>query len=964
MSSRYALSNSPPRTTWYFRSLVAIGCALAALQIDALVPSHVTGLPLSTLPGATMAITLLCGWQPGLLSAAAFVSSGYLIPSMFPPNPAAMTILAVPAGEFLRRGLPPVPLVTALSLLELPELLYTGQPHAIPVSILRSTISTCIATAAFMVVPIRSTMFLPRRRIRWDHLTFMTMVGVAAATTIAFLAGLLRFSPGHPSPVWLAVSLACTLAASHLVARRCQSVVQNLSGRFSGRTHDENGKKVRESHTPELPRDVMCLLFLVSATVSRLRRESRRWHTGFKQLRDGALRAQREITALRDTLKRREADLHASSGDARAVHADHDALMDAIPHGAIFTDEKNVIRASNHIAAALLGYGSTALPGVPANSLIPTEDMLDHPFEMGEHRVSAREAARTSCKIRHASGEILDVHVHVHEFMTGKKRNRPIVLWNAHHAQDSPEESSPAGGALRPTNGARDIFVATMSHEMRTPLHGLIATLDMMRSSESSPDFRHQLSIARTSARALLKIANDVLDLSRIDSGLFKLDHQPFSMPRILKETVDEARARAESRGLSVTANATGILPPSFIGDPARLKQILANLVSNGLKFTTHGGISITLSYRNGKCTIDVTDTGEGILPEKRESIFEPFVQLPSRVQQAVGGTGLGLPICRKLAEAMGGRLVLLKSDLQGSTFRLDIRLEASDAPPPDEQSQYVFRNPSGHILVVEDNPANRYVARALLSGLGCRATIVEGGQEALDLLHHHKFDLILMDCQLPLMDGYEATRRARRILDRRIPIIAMTANAMSDDRHACMEAGMDDFLPKPFDRRALSEILCKWLSPDGSRKPAARDPGKHAGTLPDLDARVLDDLWEGLQWKREPLEKIRAAFVRSVEQMLPLMTGGQEAPRPALSRHIHALLGSPGMVGARRIEYLAGHVHMLVKWQKYGQLAGVARSLEQAARRYERQFDRWLEGREKSRLAAAAGSAPSPRPK
>src|SRR5690606_38160591 len=226
----------------------------------------------------------------------------------------------------------------------------------------------------------------------------------------------------------------------------------------------------------------------------------------------------------------------------------------------------------------------------------------------------------------------------------------------------------------RSMHQSRDMFIATMSHEMRTPLHGLIATLDMLRGSEATGEFQHQLAIARSSAKALLKIANDVRDFTRIGSAQFALDRRPFSMTRLLREVLEEAHARAASRSLELKANIPAQLPPSFIGDPARLKQILGNLVSNALKFTREGSVTLDVAWDGRQCLIDVIDTGEGIPQDKRERIFEPFVQAHSR-NRSQPGTGLGLPISRRLAEAMGGDLVLLRSGDDGSTFRLSLRL-------------------------------------------------------------------------------------------------------------------------------------------------------------------------------------------------------------------------------------------------------------------------------------------------
>lgn len=537
-------------------------------------------------------------------------------------------------------------------------------------------------------------------------------------------------------------------------------------------------------------------------------------------------------------------------------------------------------------------------------------------------------------------------------YTSGGTPERLILLRKTDGTKRAMAALEQARSLTRSVSSSREMFIATMSHEMRTPLHGLVATLDMMRGSVEGSEFQHQLVIARSSARALLKIANDVLDFTRIGSAQITLEKRPFGMPRILKEVMEEAQAQADTLGLTLSSSISRDLPPAFVGDSNRIKQILGNLLSNALKFTSRGGVRLKVEYDGRHCTLDVIDTGEGVPHDKRESIFEPFVQVHAR-GRALIGTGLGLAICRRLTRAMNGDLLLLRSGSDGSVFRLSLPLEASQDLPPEDQSLRVFHNPKGRILVVEDNPANRYVAQALLTGLECPATIVEGGAEALELLRHQEFDLILMDCQMPGMDGYETTRWARRILKRRVPIIAMTANAMATDRKNCADAGMDDFLAKPFDRKALNEILCKWLSPSAPAPANATDSGGRQGMLPDLDETVLDELWESLQWRSEPLRQIRSTFNDSIRPILALLVKGGPAESSTMLRHLHTLLGSSGMVGARQVEHIAGRLRHAINQGRYETLRTTAEELEQAMVRYNREFDRWLD---KDRSAERAG--------
>jgi CheY-like chemotaxis protein len=510
---------------------------------------------------------------------------------------------------------------------------------------------------------------------------------------------------------------------------------------------------------------------------------------------------------------------------------------------------------------------------------------------------------------------------------------------------------------LKQTHGApaaarehsKDRFIATMSHEIRTPLHGLMATLDMLRVETLSAEGAHRLAIARSSAKTLLNIANDILDLSRIDEGAIPLERKVFSLQAVLNEAVDEARARAEVLKLRLSAQIAGRLPQAVVGDPARIKQILRNLLSNALKFTPAGTVTLQARYDGGKCVIDVQDTGEGVPENKRALIFEPFIQAESASTRRFGGAGLGLPISRRLSEAMGGSLTLLRTGPGGSTFRVTLPLEVSDDPPLEEQSQRILRTIPGRVLVVEDDPASQYVAQTLLESLLCPVTVATSGADALELLAQEEFDLAFMDCEMPGLDGYETTRRARALLaaavpPRTIPIIGMTASTMSADRQRCFEAGMDDVLPKPFAKPALNEMLLKWLAP-GTIAPVAAGADERLRDLPVIDGSVFDELWASLQWRMPAMRKIYESFLSATDETLTMLE--RSAPSPAnrdAGRRIHSLVGSAGLVGARQVEYLAGWLSDAVKEARHDDMDRTLSQLRDGMRRFQDELDRRLD--------------------
>jgi CheY-like chemotaxis protein len=449
-------------------------------------------------------------------------------------------------------------------------------------------------------------------------------------------------------------------------------------------------------------------------------------------------------------------------------------------------------------------------------------------------------------------------------------------------------------GAIEHVRHNHKLFIAMMSHEVRTPLHGLMSTLSLLREERLSAEGERQLGIARTSARALLKIANDILDLSRIEAGGFSFENKPFNPRRLIDEIIAEFLAAAQAQKLGLSARIADNVPPTLVGDRDRIYQIVSNLVSNAVKFTPAGRVTVRVAYEEGMLTIDVVDTGAGIAPEKREAIFDSFVHADATQDHRFSGSGLGLTISRHLAVGMGGSLRLHATGRSGSVFRLQVGLERSEEEAVEEQSQRILAHPTGHILVVEDNDVNQYVARVMLESLGCSVTIAENGTVALDTARREKFDLVLMDCELPGMDGYEASMRLRSDVQLNIPIIAMSANALPSDRERARQAGMNDYLTKPFTKGALSRLLNQWLPTGGNAQSDAAE-------WPALDMTVLQELWESVGWRTSALSKIYESFIANVRGAIYLLAT-DNLPLVQVRRSLHTIRGSGGMVGAMRI--------------------------------------------------------------
>lgn len=920
-----------------FRMIHAVFLLVSAASIT--LSTRITG-PAATvlvpwvMPVLIMAAAFICG-SAAASALAVVVSGAALLSGQSWMEVAATAVASLICAEILRSAGRPLVAVALLWLVLFAGA--SGSGHGIHAIVqlagsaaVTAAVSISLAVALLLARPRKSREMPPRGRIRLDQMLFLLIFGAFSATALAMRGW--SASTGTAAPdleLWLGALVVATGVIHGIIAARARAAMDVASGR--GRFSD--------AARFELPAEVAG----VAMDATRLRLRQAR-HGGEIQAAGRTIaHLTRELEETRRVLGRRDAERSRLFRACSHARARYDALMSQSPDATLFVDARGIIQSASRSVLRVLGYQPPALQGRPLQMLIPPHSM-DHPLHVaGKLEGDGAETGR-DCLIRTAAGKDELLVAHVHPYAVDGANCYAVRLHDAHRMRKALHTLKQAREVVATANRSRDFFIATMSHELRTPLHGLIATLDMMRVEEYRlPEFQQRLSIARISARALLKIANDILDLTRINSGAFQLESRPFDLAVVLEEVLDESRARAESLGLRLETRRPDVLPPSFLGDPARLKQILGNLVSNALKFTSTGGITLLVKFDGKRVQIDVIDTGEGIPEDKWDSIFDPFVQVESSSVRKAGGTGLGLPISRRLAQAMEGSLTLVRSGPDGSTFRLDVPLQALDEAPPEEQSQRIFNNPRGRILVVEDNPANRYVAEALLANLECPTAIVESGLEALRLLERQGFDLILMDCQMPGMDGYETARQVRKLLKQHIPIIAMTANAMAEDKQRCLEAGMDDFLPKPFGRPALHEILCKWLRPD----PAARKAELRASKveeLPDLDSRVFQELRESLEWRPEPMRRICETFTTSARCIFPLMDGSIGLDRRALLRQLHALLGSAGMVGARRIEFLARELQETVRKNRADDVPAMIEPLQQAVRRFEAEFTSQLQ--------------------
>jgi hypothetical protein len=543
------------------------------------------------------------------------------------------------------------------------------------------------------------------------------------------------------------------------------------------------------------------------------------------------------------------------------------------------------------VTLALLRTGIVGLREV-TEQLVVTANRLRNDIQVEQREATVQTYARLAVAVAALTAAMVAVMVLLaRQLQQMQEAQRRLETLSAERAEQA--AAADAG------NRAKSAFLATMSHEIRTPLNGLIGSVDLLRDTGLSGEQLHHVQVIRECGDALLALIDDLLDISKLESGTIQLEARPFDVTSLVRGVFDVVAARAGAKGIALMVDCPDI---GMTSDPTRIRQVLLNLVGNAVKFTERGSISVRARMLPGSgaggstmVRFEVSDTGIGIAEEAQSRLFRDFQQVDASITRRYGGTGLGLAISRRLVEAMGGSIGLSSQPGQGTTFWFQVPTLRSGVVRPAEAkpvsaARQAARPGPPRMLVVEDNPVNQKVATGLLARLGITAEIAADGHEAVERIVSQPFDLVLMDVQMPRLDGLEATRilRQRGVT---VTIVGLSANAFETDRQAGLDAGMDDFVTKPVTRRKLEDILERWWArdlPDGRDRepsPPAVDEIQLAGLRRDLGEVGFAD--------------ISAAFHADAGALVGSVAAALAAGDAAAARRVlHTLTGAAKTMG------------------------------------------------------------------
>ncbi|MGE5583572.1 MAG: PAS domain S-box protein [Bacillota bacterium] len=589
-------------------------------------------------------------------------------------------------------------------------------------------------------------------------------------------------------------------------------------------------------------------------------------------------------------------------------------VVEFSPNG-IFIQKDGIFVFANQAAAKIYGFAKPEdLYGKRVIDYLHPDYREDVGKKMEQLKQENFTVSFRERKILRADGAFIDVEVTATNFNIKEKAAVLVILRDITDKKRGEEELKKAKIAAEEANRAKSQFLANISHEIRTPMNGIVGMVDLLQTTELSPVQQEYLEMLKISSDSLLDLVNDILDISKIEAGKLQLDIVAFNLREVIANAIKVYRVRAQEKGIALTSDINPDVPVCVKSDPGRLKQILLNLISNAIKFTEDGTVTVSVvkvgetASSQIQLKFSVKDTGVGIDPSKIGLLFESFSQLDDSTTKRHSGSGLGLAISKQLVKLMGGEIGVASNEGRGSEFFFTITVDKQDQDELIKEKEIHIETGAfsrARILVVEDNPVNKKLVTALLQNRGWKVATAPDGVTALKALENESFDLVLMDVQMPDLDGFETTARIRegeKLTQAHIPVIAMTAYAMEGDRERCLAAGMDGYLTKPIKADQLYTIIANLL-------PAKK---ADAAESPPVDLAETMRIVEG---DKELLKELVMIFVNDCPRRLQEIKEAIETGNPRnLELSAHSFRGAVVNFGAHRVFDLLNELEKMGK--------------------------------------------------
>ncbi|MDH5360401.1 MAG: response regulator [Gammaproteobacteria bacterium] len=523
-------------------------------------------------------------------------------------------------------------------------------------------------------------------------------------------------------------------------------------------------------------------------------------------------------------------DLISSHKELATSLLSNKAIVDTASDGILVIDDKGTIQSINIAGEKIFGYSTAELVGNNINLLIPEQHRDSHNDYLKSFTgtsISSLVESRIEVSGVRKDGSRLPLEIAIGKISMEDKNLYTSTIRDISSRYEYEHALVLAKAAAEDGNRIKSEFLANISHELRTPMNAVLGYLDLLSMDELPQPQNKYVTTATRSAEELLEIINNILEFTRMENHETELDTSQFSMREIVKSLINEFSDRYKNKDIVLSSKIGNDLPDQLIGDPSRIRNIIHHFMVNAFKFTKQGKIAVNIDVLQQRqssveISVEVRDTGIGIEPVNRNRIFDLFTQADGSSTRRYGGTGIGLALCKKMVLSMSGEIGVDSEPDVGSTFWFSLELEISkalaqtniptqttDTKTSEDMAQYTHGR---KILVVEDNPFNQDLMLAMLNVMDYEAEVVGNGKLALEALAEKHYDLILMDCQMPVMNGFEATEHIRQTEKQHTPIIAVTAHAMDGDRELCIKSGMDDYMTKPFSKGDLEHIIQKWL--------------------------------------------------------------------------------------------------------------------------------------------------------